>query len=82
MTTSPPLGWPDRGFPAPQGGYYCGVGYDEVFGREVVEAHAEACLKAGLAIVGTKLPASFSCLKKSRPGWALSSDPPLASAAA
>src|SRR5437588_75202 len=21
-----PLGWPDSGFPAPQGGYYCGVG--------------------------------------------------------
>ncbi len=48
-----PLGWPDRGFPAPQGGYYCGVGNDEVFGREVVEAHAEACMRAGIAIVGT-----------------------------
>jgi glutamine synthetase len=48
-----PLGWPDKGFPAPQGGYYCGVGNDEVFGREVVEAHADACLRAGLHIVGT-----------------------------
>jgi len=48
-----PLGWPDKGFPAPQGGYYCGVGNDEVFGREVVEAHADACLRAGIAIVGT-----------------------------
>jgi glutamine synthetase len=48
-----PLGWPDRGFPAPQGGYYCGVGSDEVFGREVVEAHTAACLKAGIAIEGT-----------------------------
>ncbi|HVT02265.1 MAG TPA: glutamine synthetase GlnII [Thermoanaerobaculia bacterium] len=48
-----PLGWPDRGFPAPQGGYYCGVGNDEVFGREVVEAHADACIRAGLAIEGT-----------------------------
>ena len=34
-----PLGFPEHGFPAPQGGYYCGVGADEVFGREVVEAH-------------------------------------------
>ncbi|MBA2539862.1 MAG: glutamine synthetase beta-grasp domain-containing protein [Deltaproteobacteria bacterium] len=48
-----PLGWPERGFPAPQGGYYCGVGSDEVFGRKVVEAHAAACIRAGLAICGT-----------------------------
>jgi glutamine synthetase len=48
-----PLGWPERGFPAPQGGYYCGVGSDEVFGRKVVEAHAAACMRANLAICGT-----------------------------
>ncbi len=49
---SRPLGFPDVGFPAPQGGYYCGVGADEVFGRDVVEAHLDACLKAGLKISG------------------------------
>jgi glutamine synthetase len=49
---SRPLGFPEQGFPAPQGGYYCGVGADEVFGREVVEAHLEACLTAGLNIAG------------------------------
>ena len=27
-----PLGFPKGGFPAPQGGYYCGVGADEVVG--------------------------------------------------
>jgi glutamine synthetase len=48
-----PLNWPERGFPAPQGGYYCGVGNDEVYGREVVDAHTEACIRAGIAIVGT-----------------------------
>ena len=47
-----PLGWPDIGFPAPQGGYYCGVGADEIFGREVVNKHLQACIDAGLHISG------------------------------
>lgn len=50
---STPLGWPDRGYPAPQGPFYCGVGADEAFGRELVEAHTEACIEAGLMIFGT-----------------------------
>ena len=42
-----PFGWPsDGGFPHPQGRYYCGVGYDEVHGRPLVEAHLQACLEA------------------------------------
>jgi glutamine synthetase len=47
-----PLGFPVNGYPAPQGFYYCGVGADEVFGRDVVEAHMEACLEAGIALSG------------------------------
>jgi glutamine synthetase len=47
-----PYGFPMGGFPAPQGGYYCGVGSDEVFGRDIVEAHLDACLEAGLSISG------------------------------
>lgn len=47
-----PLGWPDGGYPAPQGPFYCGVGADEVFGRDLVEDHARACVDAGLMIFG------------------------------
>ncbi|GAA2086514.1 glutamine synthetase beta-grasp domain-containing protein [Streptomyces albiaxialis] len=47
-----PLGFPEGGFPAPQGGYYCGVGADEVFGREIVEKHLDHCLAAGLGVSG------------------------------
>jgi glutamine synthetase len=47
-----PLGWPEGGFPAPQGDYYCGVGADVIFGRDIVEDHMEACIAAGLHIAG------------------------------
>ncbi len=48
-----PYGFPSPiGFPAPQGGYYCGVGADEVYGRDIVEAHMDACLTAGLHLSG------------------------------
>ena len=47
-----PLGWPDSGYPAPQGPFYCGVGADEVFGRDIVEKHLDSCLRAGLMMYG------------------------------
>ncbi|XP_076908991.1 glutamine synthetase cytosolic isozyme-like isoform X2 [Bidens hawaiensis] len=47
-----PLGWPQGGFPRPQGPYYCGVGAEKVVGRGIVDAHYKACLYAGTNIGG------------------------------
>jgi len=43
-----PLWFPEDGYPAPQGQYYCSVGNGNAFGREIVEAHMQACEYAGL----------------------------------
>jgi len=47
-----PLGWPEGGYPPPQGPFYCGVGADEVFGRELVQEHMYACLNYGIKLSG------------------------------
>ena len=50
---SRPLGFPENnGYPGAQGPYYCGVGSDDIYGRPLVEAHLDACLRAGLEISG------------------------------
>lgn len=48
-----PLGWPENGYPAPQGPYYCSVGADRSFGRSIVEEHTSLCLEADLLLFGT-----------------------------
>jgi len=59
-----PLGWPTSkaasgfgptiiiGYPAPQGPYYCSAGADVAFGRDLVEEHLDAVLKAGINCSG------------------------------
>lgn len=47
-----PLGFPERGFPAAQGPYYCGVGANKIVGRPVYEAFMARCLDAGVHISG------------------------------
>jgi len=48
-----PLGWPEEGFPGPQGPYYCSVGTEVNFGRQIIEHHYRTCLHAGVKIAGT-----------------------------
>jgi glutamine synthetase len=45
-----PLGFPEQGFPGPQGPYYCGVGYKYMgsLARTIVEEHLDFCLAAGI----------------------------------
>ena len=48
-----PFGFPEHGFPGPQGPYYCGVGAVKIAGRQIVEEHTDLCIAAGLKISGT-----------------------------
>ena len=49
-----PLGFPQEGFPAPQGEYYTGVGFKNVgdIAREIVDEHIDLCLEAGIKLEG------------------------------
>jgi glutamine synthetase len=52
MKNGRPYGFPEGGYPGPQGPYYCGTGSSNVMGRELIEEHLEACIMAGLKISG------------------------------
>jgi glutamine synthetase len=47
-----PIGFPQGGFPEPQGPYYCAVGHHNVAGRDFIEEHLNVCLEAGVNVVG------------------------------
>ena len=46
------VGWPDKNNPEPQGKYYCAIGADRCFLRDMVEEHYIKCLIAGIKICG------------------------------
>jgi len=47
-----PYGFPQNGYPEPQGPYYCSAGANNSVGREIAEEHYEKCLIAGVKICG------------------------------
>ena len=47
-----PLGFPEGGYPEPQGPYYCAVGAHNVEGRELGDGHFEVCVDAGIDMTG------------------------------
>ena len=54
MQDGRPLGFPEEGYPAPQGPYYTGIGYKNVgaIAREIVEEHMDICHAAGINLEG------------------------------
>lgn len=49
--TKKPIGFPDDN-DAVQGQYYCSIGGENAFGRQIVEEHLQKCLKANIKIAG------------------------------
>jgi len=53
--------------PSPQGPYYCGAGVGRTFGLEFIEAHARACLDAGVQIYGLNGEVMMPWRRSNRP---------------
>lgn len=50
--TDRPPGFPQAGYPEPQGPYYCSVGAKNAYCRDLVDEHLDLCLEAGLNVEG------------------------------
>ena len=50
--TGLPIGFPEDGTPPKQGRFYCSNGVNNCYGRNVINDHYDACLYAGVNIVG------------------------------
>lgn len=51
-TNGRPVGFPDGGYPEPQGPYYCAVGSHNVELRPLIDDHFAACVEADIGVVG------------------------------
>jgi glutamine synthetase len=48
-----PPGFPSAGgYPPPQGQYYCSVGANNAYGRDLIDEHLDVCLEAGINVEG------------------------------
>jgi glutamine synthetase len=47
-----PYCWPKDEYPRPQGPYYCSVGAENSYGRDIVNLHYKLCLYAGVKLYG------------------------------
>ena len=50
--TNIPLGFPEKGFPPPQGQYYCSVGAANAIGRDCIEENLDQSLEAEIHVEG------------------------------
>jgi len=53
------LGFPEKGYPPPQGYYYCGVGGNQVVGRSLAGSHLATCLGMGIDLTGINAEVSI-----------------------
>lgn len=58
--TDKPYSFPERGYPNPQGRYYCGVGADVAPLRHIVDTHASMLDLIGIPIEGTNAEVMLS----------------------
>jgi glutamine synthetase len=47
-----PIGFPEGGYPEPQGPYYCSVGAHNVSGRHLIDDHMDVCAAADIGVCG------------------------------
>ena len=62
-----PLGFPEGGYPEPQGPYYCAVGSHNVKGRDLVDEHFATCVATGVSGINAEVMLGqweFQCFGK------------------